>query len=112
LVEHLLTLQDFFDANLHLLKVNTPAYFAPTRYDRRKMEEFVKENSLKNTTINIFNDEQEEIGIRHFADDIDADLIAMATHGRKGFGHFLLGSVAEDVANRISKPIWTYKVSN
>ncbi|MDA0197094.1 MAG: universal stress protein [Bacteroidetes bacterium] len=112
LAKHLLTLQDFFDANLHLLKVNTPAYFAPTRYDRRKMEEFVKDNSLKHTTINIYNDEQEEIGIRHFAEDIDADLIAMATHGRKGLGHFLLGSVTEDVANRTSKPIWTYKMSN
>ena len=107
---HLSTLQEFFDAKLHLVKVNTPAYFAPTRYDKQRIEKFIEKYGLKNCTINIYNDEQEEIGIRHFAQDIDADLIAMATHGRKGFGHLLLGSVAEDVANRTSKPVWTFKI--
>ncbi len=110
LINHLSGLQEFFDAKMHLLKVNTQAYFAPTRYDRKKMEKFVKKYELNNITINIYNDEQEELGIRNFALDIDADMIALATHGRKGFGHFLLGSVAEDVANRTGKPVWTYKV--
>ena len=74
------------------------------------MQEFAKKYALSDVTINIYNDEQEEVGIRHFAEDIDADLIAMTTHGRKGFGHFILGSVTEDVANHTLKPIWTYKV--
>ena len=38
-----------------------------------------------------------EEGIIHFADQINADMIAMATHGRRGFAHVMAGSVAEDV---------------
>lgn len=110
LVNQLTALQEFFDAKLHLLKVNTPAYFAPTRYDRKKIEGFIKKYELNNTTVNIYNAQQEDIGIRNFAEDINADMIALATHGRRGFGHFLLGSVAEDVSNHTSKPIWTYKI--
>ena len=41
----------------------------------------------------------EEEGIIHFADSIDADLVAMSTHGRTGFAHVLVVSIAEDVAN-------------
>jgi len=34
-----------------------------------------------------------------------ADLIAMGTHGRRGFEHLLLGSVAEGVARRATVPV-------
>ena len=35
--------------------------------------------------------------ICEFAKSVDADLIVMGSHGRTGFNHFLLGSVAEEV---------------
>jgi nucleotide-binding universal stress UspA family protein len=35
-----------------------------------------------------------------------ADLIAMATHGRTGFGRLLFGSVAEEVLRRASVPVF------
>ena len=34
-----------------------------------------------------------------------ADLIAMGTHGRTGFDHFLHGSVAEQVVRRSRRPV-------
>lgn len=34
-----------------------------------------------------------------------ADLIAMGTHGRRGFEHLILGSVAEGVARRATVPV-------
>lgn len=34
------------------------------------------------------------------AKDIDADLIVLKTHGRKGFAHFIMGSVAEQVVRQ------------
>jgi len=36
---------------------------------------------------------------------IGADLIALATHGRRGVRHFVLGSVAERVAQRANMPV-------
>ena len=74
-----------------------------------KINAFIKANNLENTAIDVFNADSEEEGINEFADYIDADLIAMATHGRTGFLHLLGGSIAEDVVNSSKKPVWTMK---
>jgi nucleotide-binding universal stress UspA family protein len=39
------------------------------------------------------------------------DLIAMGTHGRSGFAHLLLGSVAEKVVRRSSCPVLTVRTA-
>ncbi|MGE0602051.1 MAG: universal stress protein [Dehalococcoidia bacterium] len=41
--------------------------------------------------------------IVQFADEIDADVIVMATHGRSGVSHFLAGSVTEHVIRAAKK---------
>ena len=76
------------------------------------MEKFAKKLGLKNFTINIFNDITEEEGIIYFAESIDADLIAMATHGRTGFAHVLAGSIAEDVVGHAKRPVLTFVVKH
>jgi len=43
------------------------------------------------------------------ADDLKADLIVMATHGRKGIDRLILGSVAERVVRESRKPVLTVK---
>ena len=63
---------------------------------------------LTDYTINVFNDVSEEEGIIYFADSIDADLIAMATHGRTGFAHVLAGSIAEEVVSHSRRPVLTF----
>ena len=45
-----------------------------------------------------------------YAEDIDADMIALGTHQRTGVGHFLLGSIAEDVVNHAKRPVWTFNL--
>ena len=42
-----------------------------------------------------------------YADDHDIDLIVMGTHGRRGFAHLLLGSVAEHVVRTAVCPVLT-----
>jgi nucleotide-binding universal stress UspA family protein len=44
-------------------------------------------------------------GILSQAQEMDADLIVMATHGRQGISHFLIGSVAERVIRRSPRPV-------
>jgi nucleotide-binding universal stress UspA family protein len=44
-------------------------------------------------------------GILNQAQEIGADLIVLATHGRKGVSHFLIGSVAERVIRRSACPV-------
>jgi nucleotide-binding universal stress UspA family protein len=45
------------------------------------------------------------------ARDIGAELIVMGTHGRKGFGHLLMGSVAEYVVRKAPCSVMTWKAS-
>ncbi len=47
--------------------------------------------------------------IVHFAEEEEFDVIIMATHGRTGFAHMLMGSIAESVVRYSSVPVLTVK---
>lgn len=47
-----------------------------------------------------------------FAREKNCDLIVMSTHGRKGFAHFLMGSVAEAVVRSAHCPVMTIKADS
>ena len=47
--------------------------------------------------------------IIRFAESKGADLIVMATHGRSGISHMLMGSTAEQVIRKASCPVLTLK---
>jgi nucleotide-binding universal stress UspA family protein len=100
--------QQMYDATIHLVRVNTPGSFKRDVQVKKEMEAFAKKLQLKNYTLNVFNDMSEEEGIIYFADSINADMIAMATHGRTGFAHVLSGSIAEDVVSHAKRPVLTF----
>jgi nucleotide-binding universal stress UspA family protein len=100
--------QQIYDSTVHLVRVNTPGNFQRDVIVKKYMQDFAKKLQLKNFTINIFNDLTEEEGIIYFADSLNADLIAMATHGRTGFAHVLAGSIAEDVVSHAKRPVLTF----
>ncbi len=103
-------LQSLFDADLYFVVVNTPANFESTRDSIKRIRMFVKKYGFEGVKAEIYNSFSEESGIIEFAEDIDADLIALATHGRTGFLHLITGSIAEDVVNHAKRPVWTLKV--
>jgi nucleotide-binding universal stress UspA family protein len=105
-------LQNFFDAKLHVLYVNTPGSFKRDTITQKALKDFAKRFMLKDYTLNVFNDIDQESGVRNFVQSINADMVAMATHGRKGLNHFLSGSIAEDVVNHLECPIWTYQAKD
>jgi nucleotide-binding universal stress UspA family protein len=49
-------------------------------------------------------------GILRLAEEVDADLIVVGTHGRRGFRRFLLGSVAEMVIREAPCPVLVARV--
>lgn len=110
LVAKVKALQKFFDATLHVVFINTPTNFTRDLVTAKRLNDFVKKYALRNVTTNIYNDPYEESGIINFAHSIDAGLIAMGTHGRKGLAHILSGSLTEDVVNHVDCPTWTYMI--
>ncbi len=110
LMNHVKNLQKFFDATLHILFVNTPTHFKKDQDAKGAMLDFVKHYKLPNYTVNFRNDAHERNGILDFVKETNADMLAMATHGRKGLTHLFSGSVAESVVNHIECPIWTFNL--
>ncbi|HEX6892905.1 MAG TPA: universal stress protein [Chryseolinea sp.] len=100
--------QKLYDSTIHLVRINTPGNFQRDVSVKKYMLDFAKKLQLKNYTLNVFNDISEEEGIIYFADSINADLIAMSTHGRTGFAHVLAGSIAEDVVSHSKRPVLTF----
>lgn len=109
LAERLINLQKWFDADLYLVLINTPSSFETTRESTARIKKFANKYGIKHAVAEIYNSTSEEAGIVEFAEDIDADMIAMATHGRTGLIHLFTGSIAEDVVNHSKRPVWTFK---
>lgn len=102
--------QQLYSSQLHLVRVNTPGDFQKDHVVRDYMQKFAKKLQLTNYTLNVYNDFSTEDGIISFADQVNADMIAMATHGRKGFARVLTGSVAEEVVGLSTRPVLTFVV--
>ncbi|NOT73509.1 MAG: universal stress protein [Cyclobacteriaceae bacterium] len=100
-------LQTFFKAHLHILSVNTPTNFTLDEVNHERIRLVARKFKLKDYTVNIFNQINEETGILKFAESIDADMIAMGTHGRKGLSHLVFGSKTENIANHGRALLWT-----
>lgn len=99
-----------FGAHLHLVSINTPNNFKSTTVAEKIMSDFVSKFKINNFTTHIYNDVNVEKGILNFANSIDADLIGMSTHGRRGLAHFFNGSISEDLVNHSVRPVVTFKI--
>lgn len=103
-------LQKMFGATLHLLRVNTPNNFTPDNVTMKKMKALVDKHKFEDVKLHIYNHHAVEDGILYFAEHINADMIAMVTHGRTGFMHLITGSLAEDLVNQAKRPVWTFNL--
>ena len=101
-------------AKMHLVYVNAPdGNFKSTTEIDKQVSLFLKkaDGDLDNlNNVHIVSDYSIEKGILNFANAIGADLIAVATHGRKGLAHFFEGSISEDIANHSTLPVMTFKI--
>jgi len=98
------------NAHLHLLFVNTPNDFMTSEEANKKLEEFASSSNSKNYKLHIYNDISVEKGILNFAQKIEAGLLGIGTHGRKGIAHFFNGSISEDLVNHANRPVVTFKI--
>lgn len=104
---------DGYKATLKMVYVNTPnANFKNTVEIREQMRQFLNKTSISNhsTDLIIFNDYSVTDGILNAADMLNADMVAIPTHGRKGINKLLAGSVGEDLANTSHIPVLTVKI--
>jgi nucleotide-binding universal stress UspA family protein len=111
LINRLKQLQEFFSAKILFVRINTLNDFEPDNFAKKRMRQWLENQMFEDYEMRIYNDIDEEEGIVHYAEEVDADLLAMGTHGRTGFAHLFSGSIAEDLVNHAKRPIWTYHIS-
>jgi nucleotide-binding universal stress UspA family protein len=107
----MLQFAEIFNAKLFLVMICSPNSFKTTLEAEKTMNKFVKNYTIENHSLHIFNDNNIENGIINFAKHINDDLIGICTHGRTGLAHFFNGSVSEDIVNHSSKPVITSRIS-
>lgn len=108
--QKILNFTALFNAKLHLLKINTIHNFETTKDSSDAIRSFINDFDLGDYTLNIYNDVSVEAGILNFSKLIDADIIVLNTHGRRGLSHLFNGSIGEDLANHAKLPVITFKL--
>ena len=106
------TAQHLYEGTVHLVRVNTPAHFVPDHVAKKQLHAFARQHQFQNFTVNVFSDLTEEEGIMHFADEVNAGMIAIATHGRSSLFHLLSGSISKEVVNHSKRPVLTFLVEH
>ena len=86
----------------------TPREFTEIiKNDYKKLQQMLTDTVFKNHEIWTFLEEGKpnEV-ILNVAEEWDADIIVVGTHGRIGVSHLIMGSVAEKVIRHSKKPVF------
>ena len=108
--QNIIDFANIFQAKLHLLYVNTPHKFNSTQKIRTTMTNFIAGFSIQEYDRSIYNETSVEKGILSYSEEVNADLIALNTHGRSGLSSFFTPSISQDLTNHALKPIITFKI--
>jgi len=108
--KNVLDFANIFKAKIHLLFINTVHNFESTKVTNIKLNNFMSDFNFKNYTLNIYNDTTIEEGILNFGKEINADLIAINTHGRSGLSQLFSESISKELANHALRPVITFKI--
>jgi nucleotide-binding universal stress UspA family protein len=103
-------LVDSVGAELHLLHVNTPAYFEQTDDVLERMEVVAEAYEVADAMQYIYNDFTIEEGILNYCRLVEADLAVLVTHGFTGIKRFLGDNVTETVVNHAKIPVLSLHV--
>lgn len=104
------SLAELFNSKIHLLKVITPARFERTPIAIALMNKFAAEFNLKDYTVNLYADNSVEGGIINFSNEVEADIIAITTHGKRRLTYLINGNLTDEVVNESAKAILSFRV--
>ncbi|MEP1093808.1 MAG: universal stress protein [Cyclobacteriaceae bacterium] len=103
-------LQRSFSAALEFVWIKTPHNIESDEIVTQELTILLKEQGVENFSFSIDHEIFPSDGILKHAKETAADMIAMATHGRRGISHWLSGSLTEDTLNHIHIPVWAFKL--
>lgn len=103
-------LQQIFSASVEFCYVKTPHDIVNEELINEEFDRLLNEYEIASSSFNIIRDVFPQDGLLHHAKESNADMLAMATHSRRGIAHFFSGSLTEDVMNHLDVPLWSFKI--
>ncbi|MDX1462272.1 MAG: universal stress protein [Marinirhabdus sp.] len=108
---------DFFEklgAEFQVVFVNTPEKFLSNQEMQERAFKFMLHSGVDNTDVYdqtaYYCDYRLEHGIYRFSNEVNADMVVIPTHGRRGLAHFFSENIGEAIVNHSDLPIMTFKV--
>ena len=108
--EKMMEFVEAIDARIDLIYINTPDVFEETWEIKERMEEFINRAGNHLAFVEIVDASTFEKGVEIYCDMRDSDIVAMATHGRKGLARVILGSLTEKVVNHLDVSVLSLHV--
>lgn len=106
---------DKFNANIHLLKINTPTHFEPTRVSMEKINKFIKNEKLSPLNgdkfkIALYSDSTEELGVLNYCIENEIDIIALGIHNKTSMWKLLHESTSQNLVSHSFRPVLTIPI--
>ncbi len=109
-----IALLDAMKVDVQMLYVNVPGEgFKATDEMEWAVETFLEQaegNLDRVKNVHFIADKSAEKGILKYAKKVDADIVAVTTHGRTGLARFFEGSVSEDLVNHADFAILSFRI--
>jgi len=104
--ERVLDFAQLVGSKVHLLFINTPANFTDSSKIHKKMDSFKELNPEIAESTDVYNCTYDvEDGLLLSCNRMNADVIAMVTHGRKGIIRLVRRSITETIINYSKIPV-------
>lgn len=107
---------DKLNANVHLLKINTPTHFEPTRVSMEKINKFIENEKLSPLTgdkykVALYSDSTEELGVLNYCIENEIDIIALGIHNKTSIWKLLHESTSQNLVSHSFRPVLTIPIS-
>ena len=104
-----------FNACVHLLKINTPDHFEPTRVSMEKINKFIVNEKLiplnnDKYKVALYSDSTEELGILNYCIENEIDIITLGVHNKTSVWKLLHESTSQNLVNHSFRPVLTIPI--
>ncbi len=103
-------LQQIFSASIEFIWVQTPHTIENGDLITEEFNNMLSEYEIASSSFSIVRNVFPDEGILSYTKESRVDMIAMATHARRGLAHLFSGSLTEDVLNHLNVPMWSFKL--
>lgn len=98
-------LQEMYGAKLHILKAYDDSLVLQRDVEKR-LKDYAEFHAFKDYSVSARSGIDESDVIMDFAEEINADMIALVTHDRQGLARLMGGYISGDVINNNERTLW------